>query len=281
MNQTETLRTATAGRHGGHPRRHRRRHRLAGQELSACSRAIPTSPSPPRPVRKPPARRARLPALARIWDGTVVPLDPDAAGRAADAVFLALPEAASAELAPALLAAGAARDRSVGRVPPARRRRPREVVSGDQGAAGRRRLRPDRVRARRRSAGASLLSNPGCYPTASLLACCRCSGRAAPRRRRHRHRREVGHLGRGQGADRSHALLGEPRQRGGLQPVRPSPHAGDGAGARPRRDVRAAPGAARSRHPLEHLRAPRAGHDARRRCARRSSGATPMRRLCG
>src|SRR6186997_3111652 len=46
----------------------------------------------------------RLPALSKIWDGTVVPLD--AAAFAADAVFLALPEAASAELAPALLASG-------------------------------------------------------------------------------------------------------------------------------------------------------------------------------
>ena len=34
----------------------------------------------------------RLPSLARIWDGTVVPLN--AAAFAADAVFLALPEAA-------------------------------------------------------------------------------------------------------------------------------------------------------------------------------------------
>src|SRR5687768_8599224 len=46
----------------------------------------------------------RLPSLSKIWDGTVVPLD--AAAFDADAVFLALPEAASAELAPALLARG-------------------------------------------------------------------------------------------------------------------------------------------------------------------------------
>ena len=46
----------------------------------------------------------KLPALARIWDGTVVPLDP--ASLSADAVFLALPEAASAELAPVLLSSG-------------------------------------------------------------------------------------------------------------------------------------------------------------------------------
>src|SRR5690242_776210 len=46
----------------------------------------------------------RLPSLSKIWDGTVVPLN--AAALEADAVFLALPEAASAELAPALLASG-------------------------------------------------------------------------------------------------------------------------------------------------------------------------------
>src|SRR5829696_599276 len=39
----------------------------------------------------------KLPSLTKIWDGTVVPLDADALS--ADAVFLALPEKASAELA--------------------------------------------------------------------------------------------------------------------------------------------------------------------------------------
>lgn len=109
----------------------------------------------------------KLPALSRIWDGTVVPLD--AAALAADAVFLALPEAASAELAPSLLASGL------------------RVID----LSGAFRLRDDRQRARFYPATASLpagvaygltefelaaiesaalLSNPGCYPTASLLA---------------------------------------------------------------------------------------------------------------
>ena len=48
-----------------------------------------------------------LPALARIWDGAVQPLDVDRLVRDADVVFLALPEAASAELAPTLLERGA------------------------------------------------------------------------------------------------------------------------------------------------------------------------------
>src|SRR5690348_12326617 len=47
-----------------------------------------------------------LPALARIWDGAVVPLDVDRLVADADVVFLALPEAASAELAPQLLERG-------------------------------------------------------------------------------------------------------------------------------------------------------------------------------
>src|ERR1700682_6756256 len=48
----------------------------------------------------PPTRR--LPALARLWDGVITPLEPDALKREADVVFLALPDAAGAELPPAL-----------------------------------------------------------------------------------------------------------------------------------------------------------------------------------
>src|SRR5580765_4204277 len=43
----------------------------------------------------------RLPALSRIWNGTSAPLDADALAREADIVFLALPDKAAAELAPA------------------------------------------------------------------------------------------------------------------------------------------------------------------------------------
>src|ERR1700675_1114821 len=41
-----------------------------------------------------------MPALAPIWDEPVTPLDVDRLVSSADIVFLALPEAASAELAP-------------------------------------------------------------------------------------------------------------------------------------------------------------------------------------
>ncbi len=111
----------------------------------------------------------RLPALARIWDGEVVPLDLQSVSAAADIVFLALPEAASADAAPVLLAAGA------------------RVID----LSGAFRLRDDAARAKWYPAtkglppgvvygltefaaaaipGASLVSCPGCYPTASLLA---------------------------------------------------------------------------------------------------------------
>lgn len=109
-----------------------------------------------------------LPALKRIWDGTVVPLDPAALAGQADAVFLALPEAASADLAPVLLAAGLRvidlsgafrlRDEaSRSRWYPATKSLPAGV------AYGLTEFEADAIRTAR------LLSNPGCYPTASLL----------------------------------------------------------------------------------------------------------------
>src|SRR5438270_6342249 len=41
-----------------------------------------------------------LPALARVWNGAIVPLAAGALARDADVVFLALPDKAAAELAP-------------------------------------------------------------------------------------------------------------------------------------------------------------------------------------
>ena len=111
----------------------------------------------------------RLPALARIWDGEVMPLDPPAVAASADVVFLALPEAASAEIGVAFLAAGrrvidlsgayrlrdgAARARWY----PATTTMPDGVVYGLAEFAG------------AQIPAARLVSCPGCYPTASLLA---------------------------------------------------------------------------------------------------------------
>src|SRR3954470_12176643 len=111
----------------------------------------------------------RLPALAHLWDGSIVPLSLDSLKRDADVVFLALPDAAAAELAPALVDAGV------------------RVID----LSGAFRLRDDAARAkwypdtqalpagiaygltereRGAVARAQLVANPGCYPTATLLA---------------------------------------------------------------------------------------------------------------
>jgi N-acetyl-gamma-glutamyl-phosphate reductase len=110
-----------------------------------------------------------MPALARIWDGQVVPLDVDRLVREADVVFLALPEAASAELAPKLLErgvrvidlSGAFRIRAE-----ADRQRwyPATAALPDGTVYGMTEGHQDAIREAR------LVSNPGCYPTAALLA---------------------------------------------------------------------------------------------------------------
>jgi N-acetyl-gamma-glutamyl-phosphate reductase len=110
-----------------------------------------------------------LPALARIWEGAVEPLDLERLAVDADIVFLALPEAASAELAPALLArgrrvidlSGAFRIRSDAdrqRWYPATAALPEGTAYGFS------------ERHKEAIADARLVSNPGCYPTAALLA---------------------------------------------------------------------------------------------------------------
>ena len=115
--------------------------------------------SPPRP----------LPALARIWDGEVVPLDVERLVADAEIVFLALPEAASAELAPTLVERGRRvvdlsgafriRDNS------ARQRwYPATAALPDGTVYGFSERNHDAIRSAR------LLSNPGCYPTAALMA---------------------------------------------------------------------------------------------------------------
>ncbi|MBI3491511.1 MAG: N-acetyl-gamma-glutamyl-phosphate reductase [Acidobacteria bacterium] len=115
------------------------------------------------------ASSRRLPGLTRLWDGAIVPLSPESLARDADVVFLALPDAAAAELAPKLVEAGVrvvdlsgafrlrdADDRA--RWYPDTRALPPGVAYGlterERGAVAR----------------AQLVANPGCYPTAALLA---------------------------------------------------------------------------------------------------------------
>jgi N-acetyl-gamma-glutamyl-phosphate reductase len=111
----------------------------------------------------------RLPGLARVWNGTIVPLAPDALAREADVVFLALPDAAAAVLAPALVDAGVRvidlsgafrlrEDAARAQWYPETHHLPEGVAYGlterERGAVAR----------------AQLVANPGCYPTATLLA---------------------------------------------------------------------------------------------------------------
>ena len=110
----------------------------------------------------------RLPALARLWNGAITPLDIDALVRDADVVFLALPDTAAAELAPRLLEqglrvidlSGAFRLRDAAlraRWYPETRELPDGLAYGLT------------EHARALVANARLVSNPGCYPTTSLL----------------------------------------------------------------------------------------------------------------
>jgi N-acetyl-gamma-glutamyl-phosphate reductase len=111
----------------------------------------------------------RLPALTRVWDGTLTPLDPATLAAEADVVFLALPDTAAAELAPRLIGEG----RRVIDLSGAFRLRdqalrarwyPETHVWPDGLAYGLTEYARDAVREAR------LVANPGCYPTASLLA---------------------------------------------------------------------------------------------------------------
>ncbi len=111
----------------------------------------------------------RLPALARIWDGEILAYADDRVSSRTQAVFLALPETSAAETAPALLArglrvidlSGAFRirdDKARQRWYPKTAALPNGTVYG---LAERHR---DAIRS------AKLISCPGCYPTAALIA---------------------------------------------------------------------------------------------------------------
>jgi N-acetyl-gamma-glutamyl-phosphate reductase len=114
------------------------------------------------------ASSRRLPSLAHVWDGAIQPLSADVL-RDADLVFLALPDGAAAELGPMLVEhgvrvidlSGAFRLRDAGnraRWYPDTHAVPVDVAYGlterERGAV----------------AHARLVANPGCYPTATLLA---------------------------------------------------------------------------------------------------------------
>ncbi len=133
---------------------------LAGHPAVSLTAAMSSSPDgPPR----------TLPALRRIWDGAVEPFALDRLADAAEAVFLALPEEAAASVAPPLVErgvrvidlSGAFRLRDA-----AARARwyPATTLAGLQPAYGLTERHRDAIR------HARLVANPGCYPTAALLA---------------------------------------------------------------------------------------------------------------
>ena len=133
---------------------------LAGHPHVRVTAAMSSSPEGP-------ART--LPALARIWDGTIEPFSMERLAGQSDVVFLALPEDAAATIAPTLVSRGirvidlsgafrlrdaAAREKWY----PATRLGSLQPVYG---------LTERNYDAIRR---AQLITNPGCYPTAALLA---------------------------------------------------------------------------------------------------------------
>jgi N-acetyl-gamma-glutamyl-phosphate reductase len=156
--RTPQIRVAVAGATG-----------YAGQELLRLLARHPSVDLTIATASQASSAPRKLPALARVFDGDIRPLDIGAIIGRAEAVFLALPESASAEIAPALLEAGL------------------RVID----LSGAFRLRHEAARARwypatgtmpdgvaygltefeaTSIASARLLSNPGCYPTAALLA---------------------------------------------------------------------------------------------------------------
>jgi N-acetyl-gamma-glutamyl-phosphate reductase len=110
-----------------------------------------------------------LPALKRIWDGAVIPLDIDRLVAGSDFVMLALPEAAAAEVGATLIQrgvrvidlSGAFRIRG-----DADRQRwyPATTTLPDGVVYSLPERHPDAIKVAR------LASCPGCYPTAALLA---------------------------------------------------------------------------------------------------------------
>jgi N-acetyl-gamma-glutamyl-phosphate reductase len=115
------------------------------------------------------ASSRRLPALTRLWNGAIVPLSAETLANEADVVFLALPDSAAAELAPALVDAGVRvidlsgafrvrDDAARARWYPETHTLPSGVAYGLT------------ERERGQVARARLVANPGCYPTATLLA---------------------------------------------------------------------------------------------------------------
>ena len=134
----------------------------------------------------------RLPALARVWDGEIVPFLAEGLAPLADLVFLALPDKAAAEFGPSLVDAGVRvidlsgafrlRD-AAARV---------ALVSGNPPDAGRRGLRPHRTGARRGRRRPARRES-GLLPDGGAAGAGAADVRRSPdAERRHHRRRQVG-----------------------------------------------------------------------------------------
>ena len=110
----------------------------------------------------------RIPALARIWDEPVRPLDVDELGRH-EAVFLAVPETLAAELGPALAAKGA-RVFDLSGAHRLRATETRDRWYPHSGASAVPVTYGLTERYRRDLPAARLVACAGCYPTAAILA---------------------------------------------------------------------------------------------------------------
>jgi N-acetyl-gamma-glutamyl-phosphate reductase len=133
---------------------------MAGHPAARVTAAMSSAPDgPPR----------SLPALNRIWDGVVEPFSAERLAQAADVVFLALPEEAAATVAPALV------ERGVRVIDLSGAFRIREAAAREKWYPATKlgSLAPVYGLTERNAAAihdAQLVANPGCYPTAALLA---------------------------------------------------------------------------------------------------------------
>ena len=111
----------------------------------------------------------RLPALARIWDAPVEPMDLGKLAAETDAIFLALPDSVSAEIAPGLAIDG----RRVFDLSGAFRLRDAELRGRwypHTGAMNGGTTYGLTERYRNELKDASLIACAGCYPTAAILS---------------------------------------------------------------------------------------------------------------
>jgi N-acetyl-gamma-glutamyl-phosphate reductase len=141
----------------------------AGQELVALVARHPNATLEAAMSSGPDSTARPMPRLARIWDGQIEPLNKEKLATAFDVVFLAVPEAAAAELAPPLVDAGVRVIDLSGafRIRNAAARAlwyPATKSWPSESAYGLTEHYKDDVRT------ATLVANPGCYPTGALLS---------------------------------------------------------------------------------------------------------------